>query len=189
MYSDKEVFERIATSFIKRKGIDNLLFYLENDTDFYTAPCSTRYHLSVPGGLCRHSINVYNCLMTQICANSANEISDETAAIVALFHDLCKVNYYELQPKWAKDDNGQWYTKDAYVVNEKFPFGHGEKSVFIVQKFLDITDYEAQAINAHMGFSDERGVRLIGNIFAQNKLALLLHFADMTATYIKEKEQ
>ena len=57
----KEEFISIYNENIKRKGADKLLEYLKK-SDFFTAPCSTRYHGAYEGGLVEHSVNVYHCL-------------------------------------------------------------------------------------------------------------------------------
>lgn len=178
--------ERLARTFIKRRGIENLLNYLAKESDFYTAPCSTRFHLNVEGGLAEHSINVCNMLFTEVACHNLTGISDETICLVSLFHDLCKIGCYKKAYRWAKDSNNQWVQAEYYTYDEDFPYGHGEKSAFIISRYIPMTPYELQAINAHMGFSDARGAQLIGNIFAKNKLAVALHFADMAATYFKE---
>ena len=178
-------FERLGRMFITRKGVNDILDWLKK-TDFYTAPCSTKYHLNKEGGLVEHSINVCNMLFTTVACYNLTGVSDETIAIVSLFHDLCKINCYKKAYKWAKDENNQWYQAEYYIYDEDYPYGHGEKSALIVSRFLHLTPYELQAINAHMGFSDVRGAQLIGNIFNKNKLAVALHFADMASTYFKE---
>ena len=182
---NKETFINLANQYIKRKGIRDLLNYLDR-SDFYTAPCSTKYHLNIIGGLCKHSINVCNSLFQIVALLNMNTISDEEIAIVSLFHDLCKIGCYKETLKWTKDATGSWVQEKQFVYDEDYPFGHSEKSAIIVQHYLDVTSYELQAINGHMGFSDIRGVQLVGNIFKHNKLAVALHLADMIATYFKE---
>lgn len=182
----------------KRQGIEQLIKYLES-TDFFVAPCSTRFHLSEPGGLCQHSLNVFDAanlfseayrFQDNMHADGAYYTFDDISVlIVSLLHDVCKTNCYKGELRWRKDDNNQWEQYGTYTKDEDYAFGHSEKSVWIISKFLKLTDTEAQAINAHMGFSDSRGSQLIGNIFKQNSLALLLHSADMYATYIIENER
>lgn len=185
-YNDRvNNFERVSKMFIKRDGLNDLLSYLK-ESDFYTAPCSTKYHLCREGGLAEHSLNVFNMLFTEVAVHNLTGVSDESIAIVSLFHDLCKIGCYVKTYRWAKDKDNQWYMEDCFIYDEQYPFGHGEKSAIIVSRYLDLTPYELQAINAHMGFSDSRGVQLIGNIFKKNKLAVALHFADMAATYFME---
>ena len=181
---------------VNRPGMDKLLDYLDQ-TDFYTAPCSTKYHLCVTGGLCQHSINVYKALLHIVpwfksdlnkksIDREAMDYPVETIAIVSLLHDLCKINTYKSVVKWKKNADNEWEQYEVYEFDEDFSYGHGEKSVFIIQQHIPLTLVEAQAINMHMGFSDERGARLCGNVFNQNALAVMLHIADLIATYLME---
>ena len=185
---NEKCFNDIANRNIEREGIENLLWFLKT-SDFFTAPCSTKYHLSVPGGLCEHSLNVYHALNSIIRNYEFENKNRESIAIVSLFHDICKVNTYKEYLANRKNADGEWEQYTAYRFDEDYAFGHAEKSVYLISQFIHLTPVEAQAINAHMGFSDVRGANLIGNIFKQNRLALLLHFADMTATYCMEDEK
>lgn len=180
----------------KRAGIEQLIKYLEN-TDFFTAPCSTRYHLAKQGGLCQHSLNVFDAANLFSAAYQFPGVSEEryipfddmNVLISSLLHDICKINTYKTELRWRKDETNQWEQYETYAFDEEYSFGHSEKSVYIASKFIKLADVEAQAINGHMGFSDARGSQLIGNIFTQNSLALLLHTADLYATYIIENER
>lgn len=189
-------FKTIVAANIQRDGIDNLMEWVENETDFFTAPASTRYHGSYAGGLLEHSLNVYNRLvfeMNTVIGKGWEEIySPETIAIVALFHDLCKIDRYVLTEKWRKDEDGQWEAYDAYDYNkEKAEMGHGAQSVYYLQKFIQLTEIEAQAIYWHMGAYDISPYSSLANCsetFKWNPLAFLVHRADMAATYITENE-
>ena len=189
--SFKNEFIAIYTKYIKRDGADKLLEYLLN-SDFFTAPASAKFHASEAGGLCYHSINVYNRLLKLVKADLgedyANTFSDETLAICGLLHDLCKVNYYVVEMRNVKE-NGSWVQQPFYKVAERFPYGHGEKSVFIATQYIKLTPEEAMAINWHMGGFDERvkgGSYALSDAYAKYKLALYLHTADIMATYIDE---
>ena len=174
----------------KRPGIEQLIKYLES-TDFFTAPCSTRYHLSKDGGLCQHSLNVFDAanLFSEaykfpgVKGERYIQFDDMNVLIVSLLHDICKANTYKKELRWRKDESNQWEQYETYTFDEEYAFGHSEKSVYIVSKFIKLADVEAQAINAHMGFSDSRGFQLIGSIFKQNSLALLLNWADICHIY------
>lgn len=169
---------------IKRDGIGGLLAYLEQ-SDFYTAPASTRFHNAYPGGLLEHSLNVYDEFLRLIRAYPEVQCTEESAIIVSLFHDICKVNMYVPEKRNRKNQNGQWEQYDSYSINEKFCFGgHGSKSVFIIQQFMKLTPEEATAINAHMGCWD--GNTYVGKTYEQYPFAWLLHVADESATYIRE---
>lgn len=190
-HNSKNEFIAIYTNNIKRDGADKLLDYLLSN-DFFTAPASARFHASEEGGLCYHSINVYNRLVKLVKADLGDDYyktySDETLAICGLLHDLCKVNYYVLEMRNVKEENG-WVKKPYYKVEERFPYGHGEKSVFIASQFVKLTAEEAMAINWHMGGFDERvkgGSYALSDAYAKYKLALYLHTADILATYIDE---
>lgn len=187
----KEEFIDIYTKYVKRDGADSLLEYLTN-SDFFTAPASARFHLSEQGGLCQHSLNVYKRLLAVVRQeygdNYASVIGDESIAICGLLHDLCKVNYYVTEYRNVKEGY-EWVKKPFYKVEERFPYGHGEKSVFIINQYMKLTVEEAMAINWHMGGFDERvkgGSYALSEALAKYKLALLMHIADLEASYLDE---
>ena len=187
----KAEFQDIYLANIRRDGADRLLEYLSSN-DFFTAPASARFHLAETGGLCQHSINVYkrlkNIVRQEYGENYANVYGDETLAVCGLLHDVCKVNYYVTEMRNVKEGS-EWVKKPFFKVEEKFPYGHGEKSVFIITQYMRLTAEEAMAINWHMGGFDERvrgGSFALSEALAKYKLALLLHIADIEATYIDE---
>lgn len=189
-------FKKIVTENIERDGIENLMEWLEHETDFFTAPASTRYHGSYEGGLVEHSLNVYDRLVWEmentVGAGWQEIYSPETVAIIALFHDLCKIDRYIITEKWRKDENGDWEAYEAYEYNkEKAEMGHGAQSVFYLQKFIQLTEFEAQAIFWHMGaydISPYATLAACSETFKWNPLAFLTHRADMAATYVTENE-
>ncbi len=192
--TDRERFIDIYTKNIKREGADKLLEYLCSDaSDFFTAPASTRYHGAYAGGLLEHSLNVYDCLCDYLSRSRAKEkygmnYSPESVAIVALLHDLCKVNFYVETTRNVKED-GVWKTVPYYSIEDKLPYGHGEKSVYIVSGYMRLTRDEACAIRYHMGFAGAESVNAIGNIgkaFEMFPLAFALSVADMEASYYIE---
>lgn len=188
----KEEFIEIYNSCIKREGADKLLEYLlSKSCDFFTAPASTRYHGSYEGGLVEHSINVYHCLKDYLSRDRVKDtynlsFSDETIAIVALLHDICKVNSYKSGFRNVKDDYGVWQKVPTYEFDDKLPYGHGEKSVYIITGFMKLSREEAFAIRYHMGFSGLEDKRCIGDVFQQFPLSFALCTADMEATYFVE---
>ena len=188
----KEKFIEIYKSNIHRSGADKLLEYLESpSSDFFTAPASARYHGAYSGGLAEHSINVYECLADYMKRSRVNELyklsaSDETIAICALLHDLCKINCYKSGFRNVKDDNGVWNKVPTFEFNDTLPYGHGEKSVYIITGFMRLTRDEAFAIRYHMGFSGCEDPRNVGNAFEMFPLAFALSTADMEATYFLE---
>lgn len=181
----KEFIERCSV--IQRDGIDKLMEWL-NGSDFYVAPASRQYHGCYEGGLCQHSLNVFHQLKRVLQAFPEYKFEEETLAIVSLFHDLCKVNFYVKEKRNRKNEFGQWESYDAYKIEEKFKFGgHGSKSVFLIQNFIKLTPEEAVAINNHMGaFGDN--AQAASAAYEAYPLAWLLHVADEAATYIVEKE-
>lgn len=184
-------FERFKTlcAAIKRPGIDDLTAWLSG-SDFYTAPASTKYHGAEPGGLLAHSLNVYDELKRLLAAYPEIKASEETVAIVSLFHDLCKVNFYGTEKRNRKnEETGKWEPYDSYIIREKFCFGgHGSKSVFLLQNFIKLTPEEAVAINCHMGAYDDPNNKYVSKSYEQFPLAWLLHVADEAAAFIIEKE-
>lgn len=189
----KDKFIKAYTENITRPGADKLLAWIES-SDFFAAPASTRFHLSSPGGLLEHSLHVFE-RMKAICANEAtitpgfNEPSVETIAVCGLLHDICKANFYAVEMRNRKNDQGRWEQYPFYVVDDKLPYGHGEKSVYIISGFMRLSREEAMAIRWHMGFADndfQGGGYSVGNAFEKFPLAVLLHIADLQATYLDE---
>ena len=175
-----------------RENIDLLIEWLEKETDFFTAPASTKYHLSYEGGLLEHSINVYLELLNEYKSFSRKNIV--SIVIVGLLHDICKANYYKVSYRNVKNKEGEWVQEPYYSVEDAEPLGHGEKSVILVQKFIKLTDEEIMAIRWHMGgFEAKDNYTYLSKAFNQSELALKLHIADLKATYLienkKEKEE
>lgn len=188
----KEQFLEIYRTHIHREGSAELLEYLESRaSDFFTAPASTRFHGSYEGGLVEHSINVYHCLQQYLSRERAKEVygldySEESIAIVSLLHDVCKINCYKPGTRNVKDEHGVWHSVPTYEFDDKLPYGHGEKSVYILSGYMRLTREEAFAIRYHMGFSGTEDSRNVGNAFAMYPLSLALSIADMEATYYLE---
>ena len=180
----KNQFVEICEKEITRNGVQGILAWLEG-SDFYEAPASTRFHGSYQGGLLAHSLNVYDALML-INASLNLQLPTESMAIVALFHDVCKANFYATELRNVKDEaTGQWHKEPFYKVNEQFCYGgHGSKSVYIVNSFIRLLPDEAVAINCHMGSWD--GNKDVGAAFEKTPLAWALHVADEYATFILE---
>ena len=191
----KEQFIEIYTKYIKRPGADKLLEWLKT-TDFFTAPASTRFHLSREGGLVEHSIGVFKRLKDLYYhegLNEKNEQTDEeameTIAICGLLHDVCKANFYGVEMRNKKNDQGFWEKVPFYIVDDKLPYGHGEKSVYIISGFMKLARDEAMAIRWHMGGFDEAvkgGSFALNGAFGMYPLAVLTHVADLLATSIDE---
>ena len=189
----KQRFIDIYNEKITRPGADRLLDYLENKCDFFTAPASTRFHCAYEGGLCEHSLNVYDCLKSYLDTDRAKntfglEFSEESIAVSALLHDVCKIDTYKVSMRNVKDDKtGVWSKVPYYEYNDTLPYGHGEKSVYIVSGFMRLTRDEAMAIRWHMGFSGTEDQKLVGNALHQYPLALALMIADCEASSFVEE--
>ncbi len=189
----KEEFLKIFDENITRPGADGLRKYLLG-SDFFTAPASGRFHCCHEGGLCEHSINVYKRLLAIAKAEYGDEwesrLPHESIAICGLLHDVCKIGYYKEDLRNVKNENGEWIKVPYYTRAEELPYGHGEKSVYIVNGFIRLTRAEALAINWHMGGFDARsrgGDFSISEAYAKYPLCVLLHVADLEATYLDEK--
>ena len=190
----KEVFLQIYRDNIHREGSDALLDYLEHKSDFFTSPASARFHGSYPGGLCEHSVNVYRCLEAYLERKRVREVygldyAPETVALVSLLHDVCKIGCYRGGTRNVKGPDGKWQSVPTFFYEDNLPYGHGEKSVYILSGFLRLTREEAMAIRWHMGFSGDEDKRLVGQAFQQYPLAFALSVADMEATYFLEKDE
>lgn len=168
---------------VERPGIDSLLHFL-NTSDFFEAPASTRYHLSRPGGLAEHSWNVYECLK-DICFRYGLEESEDSISICGLLHDICKINFYIPEIKRSRVD-GVWMDKKGYGVKDELPLGHGEKSVIVIQRHIELTPSEMMAIRWHMGPWEECNRKDLGAALNKSKLVKALQIADLTATWLVE---
>ena len=190
----KERFIAVYRQYITRPGADKLLEYL-NTSDFFVAPASARYHSSYAGGLCQHSLNVYDCLKAYMERErvqkdyglTGEEYTDESIAIVGLLHDLCKIGCYRAGFRNVKDANGVWQKLPTFNFEDSLPYGHGEKSVFIISRFMRLTVHESFAIRYHMGFSGDEDNWTVGQALAMFPLAFAVSVADSEATYFLEK--
>ena len=187
--TNREKFIQIYKEKITREGADKLLDYLTSDKcDFFTAPASTRYHGAYEGGLLDHSLNVYECLcqiVPRLHEKYGFEFSEESLAVAALLHDLCKVNFYKTEMRNVKK-NGVWESVPYFTIEDNLPYGHGEKSVYIISGYMRLSRDEAFAIRYHMGFSGPEDPGNVGKAFELFPLALALSWADMEASYYME---
>jgi hypothetical protein len=171
---------------IKREGMPEFLKWLQNETDFFTAPASTRFHGAEIGGLCTHSGSV--CQNALILNRSEIfekfNFKKESVILCALLHDICKVNYYKLSFRNVKNEvTGQWEKAPFYTIEDSHPYGHGECSVMLIEKFLKLTEEERYAIRWHMGGFDHSvrgGSYAINDAFQKFPLSLLIHMADLS---------
>lgn len=200
----KNQFLSIYEENITRPGADKFLEWLKK-TDFFTAPASTRYHLCEPGGLVAHSVHVYerlralyiaeklrNSEKAETASSASADLSAqeaETIAVCGLLHDICKVNFYKPGTRNVKNETtGQWEKVPCYTIEDQLPYGHGEKSVYIISGFMRLSREEAMAIRWHMGAWQDGEKQNAGAAFSKFGLALLTHMADMQATYLDEAE-
>lgn len=179
---------------IDRQGMNDLILYIEQSTDFFSAPASTRHHDAHEGGLLKHSLAVYENLV-KIMDTFFDEYDQESVIIVSLLHDLCKANFYTVSYRNAKDPiiNGQqlygWHQVPYYTIEDQLPMGHGEKSLYLIMKFIAVTDEEAAAIRWHMGGFDDAargysGQHSLSNAMKKYPLVAALHMADLSANYL-----
>lgn len=196
---NKDKYMALCRKYIHREGIEELLKYLDTKTDFFTAPSSTKFHLNTPGGLCLHSINVFEAAMkiNEALLRPKQEIGEclfaeplkeESIAVAALFHDLCKCGLYRQTEKWKKDENNKWVSYIGYEVRDEFPFGHGEKSCYIINFYLKLHKDELLAIRWHMGMYDvsengSSGRYAFYNACDMTPLVVLMQMADMSCSH------
>lgn len=182
----KDEFYQIFNDNIKREGSDKFLSWLSN-TDFFTAPASTKFHCACEHGLVMHSINVYKVLRKRYFDEGDSE---ESFALCGLLHDVCKAQFYKVSTRNVKnDETGQWEKKPYYAVDDVFPYGHGEKSVYLIERFIRLKPSEAIAIRWHMGGFDDaaKGSFSMSNAYYKYPIAVKLHLADLESTYLVEK--
>lgn len=169
------------TTHIKRPGASALLEWM-GDNGFFEAPASKGHHGAEPGGLAAHSVNVFERLGKIVAQESEEPVSvlrAESIAVVALLHDLCKIDEYRRVEPYG------------YQMTHSFPVGHGEKSVILILRHMRLTDEEILAIRWHMGqydFYARGGGYDLDNAFRQCSLAVMLHLADMMAAHFDERE-
>ena len=193
MEKNKVQIKTILTS-VGRPGMERLLQWIDEKTDFYTAPASAKYHLCCKGGLAQHSLNVY-ALLKQKVDSGLLSIRSESIAITALLHDLCKVNFYHLEKKNVKEGTkisaygkevANWVEKDAWVVQDAYPVGHGEKSCFYIQRFMQLTEEEYAMIRLHMGPDKNTYPDPFSATAEMYPGVAAIHTADLEAAFIVE---
>lgn len=197
----KAEFMKIWTERVRRNYADTVLEWLERETDFFEAPASTEHHGAHPGGLVEHSLNVYRRLRNIVCMETYGEITsgllaesvEETVAILGLLHDVCKVGVYHIETKRRKNpDTQRWEDYQHYVFRDPLPLGHGEKSLYLIQRHMDLEPEEALAIRWHMGAYDSAvkgGARDMGTAMEMSPWVWRLQQADMCATFVDEREE
>jgi len=189
-----EKFEKLLLE-TKRLGIESLLEFIRK-SDFYSAPASTRFHGAHEGGLLEHSLNVFDCLAEKKASDNAIwhkalvNVQSESIIISSLLHDLCKTYFYITEMRNKKNEQGQWEQVPFYSVNDLIPYGHGEKSVMMIEEYIKLLPAERYAIRWHMGSYEPKELwNTLGTAMEKYPLVLALHEADMEATYLLEKEK
>ncbi len=190
----REKFDK-ALSHVDRDGMKDLINWLDEETDFFTAPASTRFHGNFEGGLLHHSLNVLEFALTNfnwiLKHKPELEHLKESIIISALLHDVCKTNMYVSGKKWTKDKNNRWVEYMGYSVDDKLPLPHGSKSVYLLSKFIKLTDLEALAITYHMGMSEPNTMIDGLNKYAyqsasENILVKIIMAADMLSVTLED---
>lgn len=169
---------------VQRDGMDKLISFIEK-SDFFKAPASTRFHGSYEGGLLEHSLRVYEILKHKVqnCIMDM-QVSNDSIILIALLHDICKVNFYKVDYRNAKNEFGEWEKVPYYTVEDTIPYGHGEKSVMMITEYIKLTVEEKYCIRWHMGYTEPKELyNTIGEAYKKYPLALLTHEADLEATY------
>lgn len=181
----KEEFINLYNKYISRAGSKELLEWMQK-TDFFTAPASSKYHCACECGLVMHSVSVFKTLMEKHFDEEKDNA--ESFAIAALLHDLCKSQFYKVSTRNVKNEQtGQWEKQPFYAIEDSFPYGHGEKSVFLIERFMRLKIEEAMAIRWHMGGFEDNNGHTISLAYDRYPLAVKLHLADLESTYLREK--
>lgn len=179
-------FDELFTPLQEIEGFNALRQWLEAKTDYFKAPASTHYHCDFEGGLVLHSMNVCNKLCELSTCNGLSWERPQSPAIIGLFHDICKTNFYIVEMRNKKVD-GVWEQVPFYTVDEKLPLGHGEKSIILLQRFVHLTQEEVLCIRWHMGAFEPaesyNGLRKAEEICPN---VLWTHTADMLASLSEE---
>lgn len=179
---------------VEGADIDKLVDWLTNKSDFFTAPASTKYHCSYVGGLCEHSLNVYDAIVKLNNDFGSFKYSEDSLKIVALLHDTSKANFYEQYYRNVKNDiTGEWEKVSEYKVkdeSDRFIYGnHEQNSEYIVHTFFPLSVEESTAIlHHHGGMGWDSAKDDVGMVFSRFSLACLLHVADTISTFIYEKK-
>ena len=182
----QERYEVLKSRVTKRKReFDAFITMLEKETSWLTSPASTKYHLNKEGGLLEHSVGVTETLL-KFREALAPQISEESCVIVGLFHDVGKIGMPG-KPRYLKNDN-QWEIEKrgiTYKINpEEVYMNLAARSLYLVAKYLPLSDSEAQAILYHDGQYVEGNKDVAHH---EMPLTLLAHFADLWTASVYEE--
>ena len=189
---NKERYLKLLEEVLHEEDFNNIKDWLESG-DFFSAPASTKYHLHGEGGLCQHSLNVYDCLSKKL-KDWGLEYPENSIRIVSLMHDWCKINVYVKSTRRVppeRSGTGKWETEEVWIKDDAYHLGHASKSVYLIQQFIPLNMLEIEAIHSHMGSTDLSTMFNsfdLNSIFSVNPLAICLHLADMESSYLMEGE-
>ena len=207
-YRQQENFLTYLDLHAGNRDTSSLKKWLINNTDFFSAPASTKFHGAYYGGLCEHSLNVYNIAKKLYNVYDPEMLMPQlydALCLAALLHDVCKIDCYKTTTRNVKkyinstenvkrenireDAGGKyvWDVEQGYAFDEKHKYGgHGSKSVFLVMQYFPLTFVEASAINCHMGaWADSKIAQCnCSPVYEVNSVAFLLHIADEWSTFV-----
>lgn len=204
--SNKKEFIDLINSINREFDKEKLINWLENESDFFTAPAAARYHCPYEGGLCEHALDVYYTLKNlnygympelTVTVEEAEQgihkykYDEDTIKIVGLLHDISKANYYEMCARNVKDKSGNWQQVLEYRArDDRFVYGSDEQNTeFMVSAFIPLTlDEKAALLHKSGGTAFDSTQENIPAIFDKYQLAVLLHCADMLSCYILERK-
>lgn len=171
----------------RKKQFDEFINFLESKTNWLTSPASTRFHMSEEGGLLKHSVLVAQTLL-KLREILAPDISEESCVIVGLLHDVGKIGMPD-KPLYLPNDN-EWEVKNKgikYKINPEVVYmGLAVRSLYLITKYIPLSDSESQAIVYHDGqYTDEN--KAVAH--REEPLTLLLHWADYWAAHICEDKR
>lgn len=170
----------------KRDNIKELIECME-DGGFYESPCSGAHHLAEPGGLLEHSLNVLT-LARDLARAWESTIPDESITISALLHDLGKMGDHG-KPNYAENylKDGSRSSAKPYITNTNLVYiPHEVRSVLIAERYIYLSEEEERAILWHNGLYGQFRNDITGK---ETELYMIIHFADMWASRITEKEE
>ena len=184
--SVKERYEFLKNKVVNRKKeFDVFIDMFEKETSWLSSPASTRYHLNKEGGLLEHSVGVAETML-KLRQTLTPEISEESCVIVGLLHDAGKIGMPG-KPRYLKNDN-EWEIKKrgmTYKINpEEVYMGLAARSLYLIAKYIPLSDSEAQAILYHDGQYVESNREVAHH---EMPLTLLAHFADLWTAHILEE--
>ena len=189
---------------------DDFLSFLET-MGFFLAPSSRDWHLNIIGGLVLHSLNVHMAVRDLVALANIN-VDDvppcagpadfarfnrglNALSFCALLHDLCKCRMYYPGYKWFKADTpgAKWEKKPTWVIDDRFPLGHGEKSLYLLTQHFTLSEEMAAAVRWHMGPFDPSAMDGLTKFSYQAAVAKypmvsILFAADYIATHVLERD-